>query len=139
VSQSVAVLDASVGVKWFRHEPGTAEAVALLECHRDGDTVLAVPVVFLYEVLDVARRTLGAEHADRLWESVRRDGIRVYSSGLVSPSLKWSQELGCTLYDAAAPALAAELGAPLYSADRRAHGRFPGVRLIGEARAGGPL
>ena len=38
--------------------------------------------------------------------------------------------LGCSFYDALAPACAVLLGATLVSADARAHSAFPGVRLI---------
>jgi len=40
--------------------------------------------------------------------------------------------LGCTFYDALAPACATLLSATLVSADAKAHGRYPGVRLIGK-------
>jgi len=38
--------------------------------------------------------------------------------------------LGCSFYDALAPALAVLLGATLYSADKRAHDRYPGVVVL---------
>ena len=124
------VLDASVGVKWFRDEAGSAEARELLRAHRVGELTMAVPGVFAFEVLDVARRRLGPDFALALWDEIEDADIAVVPSGLVEGALRWSRRLGCTLYDAAAPALAEALDAQLVSADRRAHGQFPGVRII---------
>jgi predicted nucleic acid-binding protein len=127
------VLDASVGVKWFREEPGSPEARDLLRACAAGDVRLAVPTVFLYEVLDVARRHLGAGGARRVWHAFSNDEVAVLGpdAELVELTLEVAERLGCTLYDAAAPALAQRLGWPLASADRRAHGDVPGVMLIG--------
>jgi hypothetical protein len=41
--------------------------------------------------------------------------------------------LGCSFYDALAPACASLLDATLASADVRAHGAYPGVELVEEA------
>lgn len=125
------VLDASVGVKWFRDEAGSVDARELLALHGAGEVQLAVPAVFVFEVLDVARRHLGNTGAEVLWDTIQHDEIEVVSAALIESSLAWSRKLDCTLYDAAAPALAEALDAQLVSADRRAHGEFPGVRIIG--------
>lgn len=127
------VLDASVGVKWFRDEPGSPEARDLMRAHASGDVRLAVPTVFLYEVLDVARRHLGADGARRAWRAFSNAEVAVLGpdAELMEVTLDVAERLGCTLYDAAAPALAERLGWVLASADRRAHGGVPGVVLIG--------
>jgi predicted nucleic acid-binding protein len=129
----LVVIDASVGVKWFRDEAGTEEARDLLRHHASGGVRLVVPMLFLYEVVDVARRHFGVEGARRVWRSLAADELVVSSpdSGLMDRSIDVAETLGCTLYDAAAPALAEHLGCELVSADRRAHGAFPGVVLIG--------
>lgn len=129
----LVVIDASVGVKWFRNEPGTDEARDLLRQHASGTVRLVVPMLFLYEVVDVARRHFGVEGARRVWKSLAADELVVSSpdSGLMDRSIDVAETLGCTLYDAAAPALAEHLGCELVSADRRAHEAFPGVVLIG--------
>ncbi|PKQ29975.1 MAG: hypothetical protein CVT60_02500 [Actinobacteria bacterium HGW-Actinobacteria-10] len=128
------VLDASVGVKWFRDEPGSAEARHLLRDHGEGRISLIAPSIFQFEVLDVARRHFGVAGARAVWDSISRDGIALLG---VDPELTARifdicERLGCTTYDAAAPALAEYLNCGLVSADRRAHGGFDGVRLIGE-------
>jgi len=127
------VLDASVGVKWFKDEPGSAEARDLIARQGDGSVRLVVPAVFPFEVLDVARRLFGATEARRLWRGLVAAGVLVAGSdeALLAAALDLTERYGCTLYDAAAPALAERLGCPLVSADRRAHGRVEGARLIG--------
>ncbi len=126
----VVVLDASVGVKWFKDEAGSADARALLDAHERGELTVAVPIGFVYEILDVARRTKGIVYAEELWSYLSSADIEVVSTGLVEPSLRWARDLGCTIYDGAAPALADALDSPLVSADRAAHGRVPGVRIL---------
>lgn len=126
------VLDASVAVKWFRTEPGSPEARDLLRRHGAGEIGIVVPSLFVYEFLGVASRQLTPDECDALWARFLdwRIGIREVSDGLVRTALRVSRELGCSFYDAVAPALAEELGCALYSADARAHGRWPGVVLV---------
>ena len=129
---TIAVLDASVGVKWFRSEPGAAGARELLAAHGRGDLDIVVASVFVYELMAVASRTPTVE-ANQLWAHFIRWRIRVreIDSRLMLAALEVRRRSGCALYGAFAPALAEELGATLYSADRRAHGDWPGAVLLG--------
>jgi predicted nucleic acid-binding protein len=61
----------------------------------------------------------------------RLQGIHRSTNEVVREAAVQCELLGCSFYDALAPALAVLLGATLVSADARAHSRFPGVRLIG--------
>lgn len=133
MSAEVLVLDASVGVKWFRDEAGSDRARELIARMGKGAAQLVVPAVFPFEVLDVARRLFGLTDAKRVWDELSAAGLLVAGSdeALLADTFSIAGSLGCTLYDAAAPALAARLGCPLVSADKRAHGRVEGVRLIG--------
>lgn len=126
------VLDASVGVKWFRDEPGSTDAIELLRLHGRGEIELVVPSLFVYEVLAVAARTLGVHTADAFWERFLswRIGVAEVGSRLMHDALELSQELDCSLYDAVAPALARQLDARLCSADVRAHAAWPEVILV---------
>jgi len=126
------VLDASVGVKWFRDEPGSAEARELLLAHGRGETQLVVPSLFVYEVVAVATRTLSAADARVFWERFMSWRLSVVEVGgdFVSEVLAVRERLGCSFCDAASPALAAQLDTQLYSADARAHAQFAGVQLI---------
>lgn len=134
MNAKILVLDASVGVKWFRDEPGSVEARRILRDHGMGRVDLVAPVIFQFEVIDVARRLMGLQTAREVWKSIERDNIAMLGvdSELTVRMFEMSERLGCTFYDAAAPALAGYLGCGFVSADRAAHAGAPGVMLIGE-------
>ena len=127
------VLDTSVGVKWYKPEVGSEEARALLAAAAEGDLHIVVPAIFPHELLDVVRRRWGHLIARESWEHLHALGVLVAGSDfeLVQATLAVAEELDCTVYDAAAPALAERLGCTLVSADRRAHARVKGARLLG--------
>jgi predicted nucleic acid-binding protein len=129
------VLDASVAIKWFRDEPGSVEARKILRAHGAGDLTIVVPSLFVYEFLGVATRLLKQEESRELWRRFLgwRLQVREVGQSLMGDALGIRELYGCSFYDAVAPALAGQLGAPLYSADRRAHGAVPGVVLLDEA------
>lgn len=127
------VLDASVGAKWFRAEQGADDALELLRAHGAGEIELVVSSLFVWEVVAVAARALSAEDAREFWERFVTWRIVVAEVGdsLMRDALAVRERLDCSLYDAVAPALAAQLGAVLCSADRRAHAQWPEVQLLG--------
>lgn len=126
-------MDASAGVKLFLREQGSDVVRDLYASHTNGDVRIAVPDIFVYEVL----RTVWRRDRQRLQEvrdffaetRVRRVAP---DDQLIGAAIEQSEALGCDLYDAFPAALASLLDAPLYSADARAHSRFPGVVLIGQ-------
>jgi predicted nucleic acid-binding protein len=133
-AQSVLVLDASVGVKWFKEEPGREAALAILAESVNGNVTVAVPTHFVHEVLSIARRSRTAAGILPAWEDMLQAGIAVIplTDEVVREAARQCSTLGCTFYDALAPACATLLSATLVSADARAHARYPGVRIIGE-------
>jgi predicted nucleic acid-binding protein len=130
---ATVVLDSSVGVKWIKPEAGRDEALELLRAHRDGTGRIVVAAHFLHEVVAVAVRHGGPALGRRTWHAL--SSARLTTIGLddrlADAAFAQCDLLGCTFYEALAPALAAELGATLCSADARAHGEWPGVVLIG--------
>ena len=126
------MVDASVAVKWFKDEAGSEEAWRLLERHADSVVSIALPAQCVGEVLAVVARFDGAASALEAWVMMDMAGLerRELDDGLVREARAQSRELGCDFYDSLAPALASLLGAELYSADRRAHGADPGVRIL---------
>ena len=58
--------------------------------------------------------------------------VHALSPELVGEAARQCALLGCTFYDALAPALAVLIGGELISADRCAHGAFEHVRILGE-------
>jgi predicted nucleic acid-binding protein len=129
---TTVVLDSSVGVKWIKPEAGRDEALELLRAHRDGTARIVVAAHFLHEVVAVAVRHGGPALGGRTWRALSSAGLTTIGldDRLAGAALAQCELLGCTFYDALAPAVAAELGATLYSADARAHSRVEGVRLV---------
>ena len=134
VSGEVCALDASVGVKWFRDETGSDEARDLLRQHINGEILIGVDSLFYYEVMRAASRVGGPRDAERIWRDLADFDLVTVPLGeeLVGAAVDSAATLGCTLYDAFSAGLADLLDAPLYSADARAHGKHPRVRLVGE-------
>jgi predicted nucleic acid-binding protein len=132
VSGPVCVLDASVGVKWFRQEPGSEHARRLLVEHVRGQRVIAVDTLFLYEVLAVSARERVADDVVRVWRDLERVELAVVppSERLLVASAEQRTLLGCSLYDAFSAGLASLLGVPLYTADARAHGGYAEAVLL---------
>jgi len=119
-------------MKWFRSDAGSEESRILLAAHVAGDLTIAVTSLFCYEVLAVSAREGHAEDVERVWRDLVRVDLAIVPLGdtLVAAAGAQRALLGCSLYDAFSAGLAALLGAPLYSADERAHGAFAGVRLV---------
>ena len=134
MSPDVCVFDASAGVKWFRDEQGSAESRAILQEHRAGSLLIAVDALFYYEVMRAVSRRGSPDLVQRVWRDLSRLELASVPLGeeLVTAAALAAENYGCALYDAFAAGLADLLGAPLYSADSRAHGHHPLVRLLGE-------
>jgi predicted nucleic acid-binding protein len=126
------VLDASVGVMWFKPEAGQAEALSLLARAVSGEIAIAVPTHFVHEVLSVVRRHYTPHDIVPAWERLKASGVAILplSDEVVAEAVAQCDALGCSFYDALAPACASLLGATLASADERAHGAYPGVYLV---------
>lgn len=131
--QETLVFDASAAVKWFRPESGSDVARGLLRAHSLGDASISVAAHTVTEVLSVANRENGTRALVELWERLGDSGIDVVpmTDDVVREAASQCDALGCSFYDALAPAVARLLGATLVSADARAHGAYAGVRLIG--------
>lgn len=126
------VLDASVGVKWFKAEAGSDDARKVLALHDARQVHVVVPSQFMLEVVAVASRD-SVDRGREVWALLRDADLTVVGldDALAGAALEQCRLLGCCFYDALAPGLAALLGATLYSADAKAHMRFPGVQLLG--------
>jgi predicted nucleic acid-binding protein len=127
------VVDASVGVMWFVEQAGSVAASALLRRATEEDIILWIDRHCLVEILAVAARRSGTPEAREAWTIMLDAGVRFVDvdDDLLEDALVESAILGCALYDAIPAALARRLGAPLYSADRRAHAGCEGAVIIG--------
>lgn len=115
------VLDASVVVKWLRHEEGHGQRAAadLEAAYRRGAIQVSVPYLLFLELLNVAARRWGWP-AERLletaeWLAKLEFEVRDPSPGRVA---RWTGR-GLTAYDACYVALAEEQKARLVTADER--------------------
>jgi len=126
------VFDASAAVKWFRDEVGSDLARGLLLADAAIDGVW-MPDNCVHEVLAVVRRCAGWGAMAAAWRAMAEAGVTIVHAdeSLVAEAARVGMELGCTYYDALAPAVAGMVGATLVSADSRAHVAVPGVLLIG--------
>lgn len=129
----VIVLDASVGVKLFKPEAGQAAALHLVSRAASGEFTLAAPTHFVHEVLSVVCRHYQPKDVVPAWERIVQAGVTIIplTGEVIAEAATQCNALGCSFYDALAPACASLLGATLASADDRAHGKFPGVLLVG--------
>lgn len=128
----VVVLDASVGVKWFKPEVAREAALALAARAAAGEIRLVAAVHFVHEVLSVVCRHYSPADVVPAWEILESSGLDVVplTSEVIAEAAHQCEVLGCCFYDALAPACAALLDATLASADARAHGAFPRLMLI---------
>ncbi|MDP2233135.1 MAG: PIN domain-containing protein [Actinomycetota bacterium] len=126
------VVDASVGVKWFKEETGSEDAWGLLEQHGRFEIEMHIPNQCAGEVLAVVARSDGPAGSVQAWVALDMAGVHRHDldDALMREARRQMETLGCDLYDALAPALASLLDAQLVSADRRAHGRYPEVHLL---------
>ncbi|MDZ4178073.1 MAG: type II toxin-antitoxin system VapC family toxin [Coriobacteriia bacterium] len=131
-AREVFVLDASVGVKWFKSEDGRDAALNLQARAAVGEIALAAPTYFVHEVLSVVRRHYTAGDIVSAWKHIQASGIAIVplDDEVVEEAARQCGLLGCSFYDSLAPACAALLGATLASADAKAHGAYPGVHLV---------
>jgi predicted nucleic acid-binding protein len=124
------VLDASVAVKWFIEEPGTAAALALLS----QDEALIAPDLLVVEVANAAWRHLmrgDLQHAQlaHVPEAVPRMFAELWPTvWLASRAFEIAAELRHPVYDCFYLALAESEEATLVTADRRLVSRLAGSR-----------
>jgi len=131
------VVDASVAVKWFLEESGSAEAKELRQQFQQGDTELAAPDLLIYEVANalVCQRVYSpAEIALSVDTLLSMEFILSEPElDVMSRAVTLADERSAAVYDAVYVALAEMLGGELATADRyqaamaRPHAR---VRLI---------
>ena len=118
---SLYIVDASVVVKWFFDEAHTEAAVRLL----DDAHHLHAPDFYLLEVENVVckrirRRQITRHEADQVRQAVRRFPIQTHPfDALLEPAFEFAAGTGRSLYDCLYVALAALLGGPVVTADRR--------------------
>jgi predicted nucleic acid-binding protein len=127
-------MDASVGVKWFVEESGTAKAVELLDGILSGNVVVYAPELLLYEVGNVLYKSKHfneIEIAEGL-ELLDSCGLRLeqLNMPLIQSTIDFMAQYKMTFYDASYVALAYSMHIPLLSADVKGHKKIKEVETI---------
>lgn len=138
------VLDASVAVKWFIEETGSAAALALLDQHSNA---IVAPDLFGVEVAAafVRRANMHKDESDLLREAVADFAAMLERSMVLLPGTTPAQvavaadlaiDLGHPLKDCLYLALAIEIGCQLWTADAKFAAKalviYPDVTVLGE-------
>jgi predicted nucleic acid-binding protein len=128
-----AVVDASVGAKWFFNEPETEKAEGLLHAED-----LVVPRLFLVEVANLIwkrhrRSEISQADAERSLELlVNGLPLRVADEkGLIGAAFQIAQDLDHPVYDCLYLALAESLNCRLVTSDARLSRRLDGTSWQG--------
>jgi predicted nucleic acid-binding protein len=121
----IAVVDASVVLKWFLQEPDAVHALTLRERHLTGELLLAAPDLLLYEVGNALRfkhdfTTLGIQEA--LSDLLRFQlELIAPTERLLHHAVELAHRSRLTYYDGFYLAVASDLGTKLITADKRLH------------------
>jgi len=118
----VAVVDASVVVKWFKDEDHTDRALALRDDWVAGRVSLHTVELLLYEVLNALRYTPA-----QTGETMRRAAINLCDypfrflpvAEIAERTAENALRYGISVYDASYLSAGEELGAPVYTADEK--------------------
>lgn len=116
---AVAVVDASVALKWVLAEPGSDKARALAGWRLHAPALLHLECASALWVR-IRDRSLTAAEADRRLAALSEAPVQIHAlSDLAQPALRLAALLGHSVYDCAYLAVAERIGAPLITADKR--------------------
>jgi predicted nucleic acid-binding protein len=131
------VVDSSVVVKWFLHEPGRAEALTLLHLYQEERIKLVAPILLMSEVASVLSKRVrrGLATASMALEAYRllktNAPVLVDDRQLLDEAMALAVGSGQAVYDCLYLALALRRGCDLITADRKFHAavssKFPSV------------
>lgn len=118
---ALAVIDASVAVKWFLEEADTETSLVLQSDFLEGRLTLRVPSVFPFEVLNALTFSRRFRQRELLEAARDLDGIDIATVPLIGEYSEQTVTLavreGISIYAASYLALAAALQCPLFTAD----------------------
>jgi len=117
----VAVVDASVVVKWFVEEEYTDAALAVRDAYVDGAIELAAPSLLPYEVVNALRYSgaFDAQELTTVSTALTKYDIDLVPYRKIDGIVETALETDATAYDAAYVTLAETRGEPLYTTDER--------------------
>ncbi|WP_009992509.1 type II toxin-antitoxin system VapC family toxin [Saccharolobus solfataricus] len=118
----MAVVDASVVIKWFVNENYSKEALILKEAYVKGLEDLLAPCILPFEVLNGLKYTysLGEKELEEVGKILSDFQITLYGfENILDEMVSLSLRYGITIYDAAYIALGKVLNEKVYTADER--------------------
>ncbi len=130
------VVDASVGVKWFRdiNESSVPQARALLKAHAAGEINLVVPDLFFHEISNalVFSKTSTIDLIDESLATLFDLDLAVFPMNVerLRTGVRIARKAGVTEYDACYVVAAIESRCPLVTANPRHQRPEMGCRII---------
>jgi predicted nucleic acid-binding protein len=119
----IIVLDASAVIKWFSEEDDSDKAIELRKRFVEGEILLVVPDLLIYEITNALRynKRLGIEDVKDAVESIfdLEIDIVVPTKDVVFNAIEIALDCDITTYDATYVALAEDLGAVLITSDKK--------------------
>ena len=119
---SLAVVDASVAVKWFTREEFTDRALRLLTMHKEGKLTLVSPYLLTYEVANALRYNpgFGTQDVKKSLKALERLQVSLFppAEELTDLSAEVAFTHGLSFYDSTYVALAVTTKSTCYTADR---------------------
>lgn len=118
----MAVVDASVVIKWFANEQNSEEALLLKEAYAKGLEDLFAPCILPFEVLNGLKYTynLGERELKEVSKILSDFQITLYDiESMRDEVVAISQTYGISIYDSAYVALGKLLGDKVYTADEK--------------------
>ncbi len=121
--KKVAVIDASVAVKWFVEEEFTKQALSIIEDYERRYVDIRSTQLLPFEVLNALRYNpeLGETEIEKVAEALSRLKIALYPvlGDLKELCIKAAFKHGLTVYDASYLSLSRLLNSDLYTADEK--------------------
>ncbi|MBI1970202.1 type II toxin-antitoxin system VapC family toxin [Candidatus Woesearchaeota archaeon] len=114
------VVDASIGVKWFCYEEGTAEAISLFQQHTAGKIQLIVPALFFYELANALRYKKQQELTNGVLSLFLAQLLVIQPNlDIMERTVHLAQKYSLTVYDAAYLAISEVCQAKLITSDKQ--------------------
>lgn len=119
------IVDSSIAIKWYLPDEYDDKASKIKSDFADGSILIAIPLLFFYEVSNIFRTTsrslrIAKGDAIRAYQDILLLNFMTYSSKeLFKSALEKSLEREITAYDASYIVLAEYLEVPFYTADEK--------------------
>jgi len=125
VTSTIIIIDSSVAIKWYLPDETDDKALKIQDGFRSKSILIAVPILFFYEVGNILKTTskslrINNEDALVVFKSLLElDFISYSSKELFKTALEKSINLDISYYDASYIALAEYLQIPFYTSDQK--------------------